>query len=296
MPQSNRLSAVYAGAAAIAFDRTSKIALLSDCHRGDGTLADNFDKNKNLYFAALSRYWHNGYTLIELGDGDELWENASMDVILRAHGDVFWRLAQFYRAGRIHFLYGNHDMQKRKGGAAFQTYYDERKQTCLPLFPGVAFHEGLILRESDTGLELFLVHGHQGDCINDRLWRLGRFLVRYIWKPLQLIGVHDPFSASANDKRGSKIELGLKKWAGDNQRIVVAGHTHRQAFAQPQKSLYFNDGCCVRSSAITAIEICGGQIALVKWRVMTRPDGTLFVGRQVQNGPVDIARYYERTS
>jgi hypothetical protein len=52
-----------------------KIVLFSDCHRGTGTAADSFLPNKSLYMAALSYYWDHGFTYVELGDGDELWEN-----------------------------------------------------------------------------------------------------------------------------------------------------------------------------------------------------------------------------
>ena len=52
-----------------------KIVLFSDCHRGIGTAADSFLPNKSFYMAALSYYYNAGFTYIELGDGDELWEN-----------------------------------------------------------------------------------------------------------------------------------------------------------------------------------------------------------------------------
>ena len=34
------------------------------------------------------------FTYIELGDGDELWENRSMKQIIEAHGDVFSLLSR----------------------------------------------------------------------------------------------------------------------------------------------------------------------------------------------------------
>lgn len=67
---------------------------MSDCHRGIGTSSDNFLKNQHLFFAALKYYYKRGYTYIELGDGDELWENRSMKNIVEVHDEVFEMFAQ----------------------------------------------------------------------------------------------------------------------------------------------------------------------------------------------------------
>ena len=66
-----------------------KIVLMSDCHRGTGDWSDTFLKNQNIYFSALMNYYEKGYTYIELGDGDELWENKRMKDISEIHNNVF---------------------------------------------------------------------------------------------------------------------------------------------------------------------------------------------------------------
>ena len=68
-----RISKVFEGAYEIPLYNDSKIVLMSDCHRGAGDWSDNFLKNQNIYFSALMNYYKEGYTYIELGDGDELW-------------------------------------------------------------------------------------------------------------------------------------------------------------------------------------------------------------------------------
>ena len=78
-----RLSQVYNSAIHVPFDYNSRIIIMSDCHRGIGNWGDNFAHNQNIYFAALSFYYNNDYTYIELGDGDELWENRCYDTIIR---------------------------------------------------------------------------------------------------------------------------------------------------------------------------------------------------------------------
>jgi hypothetical protein len=51
-----RLSQVFKSAQNISFDDSSKIVLISDCHRGDGSGADDFSRNQLPYFAALTYY------------------------------------------------------------------------------------------------------------------------------------------------------------------------------------------------------------------------------------------------
>ncbi len=54
-----------------------------------------FSKNQNLYFAALNYYYEREFSYVELGDGDELWENRSISQIIDIHSDVFWLLREF---------------------------------------------------------------------------------------------------------------------------------------------------------------------------------------------------------
>ena len=47
-------------------------------------------------------------------------------------------------------------------------------------------------------------------------------------------------------------------------------------------------GSCVHPYGITGIEITDMQLTLVKWKMATRPDLSLFVAREVLIGPVGI--------
>ena len=76
-----RLSKVYENSKVIPYDYYSKFVIMSDCHRGSGNSGDNFLKNQNIFFAALNDYYKKGFTYIELGDGDELWENRCMELL-----------------------------------------------------------------------------------------------------------------------------------------------------------------------------------------------------------------------
>ncbi len=291
----SRLNKVFDAAEHIPIDDTSKIVLMSDCHRGDGNWGDNFLNNQNLFFAALDFYYRKDFTYMELGDGDELWENRKIDRIISIHSDAFWIMSKFYKEGRLYMLYGNHDEVKKYKNFAqdnLRSYYVESIKKRVALFPGIKIHEGLILQYKNEKNLLFLTHGHQADFLNYNLWKLSRFLVRYLWRPLELTGMRDPTSAAENHTKKDIVEKRLVEWTEKRNHILIAGHTHRPVFPQADESLYFNDGCCVHPRCITAIEIENGQITLVKWTVRTRKDRSLYVDRVILEGPVKLQDYF----
>jgi UDP-2,3-diacylglucosamine pyrophosphatase LpxH len=294
---SDRISRVFERAPALDIDDSSKLILFSDCHRGSGDNNDNFASNENIYFTAMLRYFDEGYTYIELGDGDELWENRKFGLITDENNHIFWLLSEFHRENRLHMIHGNHDMVKRSANWRRKNlygYYNERERRHLPLFGDMSVSEGLILRYrgADGERQLRLLHGHQGDPLCDRYWRLGRFLVRNVWRPLELIGVKDPRSTSENRRKRNTIERRLSAWANRSGELLIAGHTHRPQLSAD--SLYANTGSCVHPRCITGIEISGGAASLIKWGVETRSDGVLFIGRTVLEQPVKLSRIGER--
>ncbi len=294
-----RISSLYQKANRVVMDNNSKIVLMSDCHRGDGSHADTFLKNKNIYFAALTQYFQEGYIYIELGDGDELWENKDISDIIYVHKDVYALLFKFYQKKRLYMLFGNHDIIKRKSKYNERNlfeYFDMRKSIRLPLFPQIKIYEGLVLVHKITANEIFLLHGHQADFFNGCLWRLARMLVRYFWRPLELFGVNDPTSTAKNYKRKKSVEERIKRWTENKELIVVAGHTHRPMFPNAKEARYFNDGSCVHPRCITAIEINKGNIELVKWSIKTKLDGTLYIGKDTLAGPARLADYYNNAN
>ncbi|NLP35167.1 MAG: serine/threonine protein phosphatase [Clostridiales bacterium] len=268
---------------------------MSDCHRGDGSLGDDFSDNQHLFFAALNYYYQYGFTYIELGDGDELWENRNINTIIDIHSDAFWLMSKFYKENRLYMIYGNHDLIKRDpkySQTKCASFFCDSENTDLPLFPGIKMHEGILLRDRNSGNQIFLTHGHQADLLNSTFWRLSRFLVRYVWRPLQLIGVRDPTSASKNNKVKNNIERRLINWSNENKQMIICGHTHRPVFPEVGEHLYFNDGSCVHPRCITAIEIYNGMITLVKWAIMTTPERFLYVGREELEGPIRLSEYF----
>ncbi|TCL57227.1 UDP-2,3-diacylglucosamine pyrophosphatase LpxH [Kineothrix alysoides] len=310
----SRLNKSFEGALRLPLTDRSKYVLISDCHRGTGTSYDNFLKNQNLYFAALQHYYQYGYTYIELGDGDELWENRSMEQIIQTHSNVFWLLSLFRQEGRLYMLYGNHDMIKKNNRYTQKncsTYHCSCEEISFwekqPLFPNMTFHSGIILENvpsppmnNEAHLcppgedmcgphDVYLTHGHQSDLFNSTLWRFTRFLVRYFWRPLERFGVLDPTSAAKNYTRKRRAEQRLQHWATKEKHILITGHTHRPSLTEEDK-YYYNSGSCVHPRCITCLEIEYKRIRLVKWTLSTRPDMTLYVSRDVLAGPVYLDR------
>lgn len=282
------MSRIFKNAEELSFDNSSRLIIMSDCHRGDGSEADDFAKNQNLYYAALTYYEAHRFTYIELGDGDELWENSKFSDILHVHSDVFWLLKKFFDSGRLYMMYGNHDIIKRRSSYMVKNnrrfVKNSRTKEC-PLPEKLPIYEAFLLKHKETSGKIFLLHGHQVDFLNNELWPVACFLVRYLWRPLELFGVTNPTSPAVNHKRKKKVEIIISDWAAKKKQMTVVGHTHRPVFPEPYDPPYYNDGCCVHPRCITGLEIESGSIALVKWSVKTKPDGTLYVGRDRIAGP-----------
>ena len=285
-----RLTKVFNKATEIPFDDSDKFILFSDCHRGDNSWADEFTHNHNLFLYALQDYFSKGFTYIEVGDGDELWENARFEDIRQAHTQVFCQMQKFHREKRLYLIWGNHDIERRNKkivGKTLHRCYDRRAKKYESLFEGIELYEGLILRHSRRDKKIFLVHGHQVDLFNDGLWlwRLNWLFHRYIWKYLQLFGVRNPASPAKYFKRAKKIDEKLKKWAENNKnktQMLIAGHTHSYSLVDPP---YFNIGSCVYPRCITGIEIKDGQIRLIEWGVkIQEKDDTLYAKKEVLFG------------
>lgn len=292
-----RISQVFKSAEEIPFDDTSKIVLMSDCHRGGGGWSDAFSKNQNLYFVALSNYYSKNFTYIEIGDGDELWKNKNFSEIKREYSNIFWCLSKFFNERRLYFIYGNHDRIKKSSKFVknnLYEFFDEREKQSVSLFKNIRIHEGLILRYTVTSDKILLIHGHQGQFINDKVWWLGRFLCRTLWEPLSSLGINDPTNTAKNYDQKEAVEKKLTEWVKKKKHMLIAGHTHRPMFPDIGDIPYFNAGSSVHPRCITAIEIEEGNITLVKWNVKTKEDGCLFIGREVLAGPKKLSDYFNK--
>lgn len=160
-----------------------------------------------------------------------------------------------------------------------------------PFFHGLEPVEAVVFRHRQTGQDVLLVHGHQGDLPNDQAWRFSRFMMRAFWRYAHAFGIHSPTSPVANSEKRHKVERNYVKWIRQNRVALICGHTHRERFPRAKEMPYFNSGSCDYPSHITALEITKGEIALVRWRVDANEDAVLQVTRRVMAGPEPLATF-----
>jgi predicted phosphodiesterase len=255
-----RLTEVYEIAQSVPFDDASRIVFLSDCHRGDKSRADGFARNEELFLHALTHYYDDGFTYVEVGDGDDLWKNRRFSDIRHAHKRIFDLLHRFQQQGRLYLIVGNHETL---GGRHNWAEKD-----------GITVHEGLILQHSRTGRRIFAVHGHQADFLSDRFHRMNGFLMRNVWRQFQLVDFWGgTASRGGNAHRDKAIRQRITGWIQDRRQIVICAHTHCPTFAAPGEPPYFNTGSCVVPDIITGLEIRSGEILPVKWSTHSQPNG-----------------------
>lgn len=288
-----KLDKIYQKSNRIIIDDNTKLVIMSDCHRGSGDNFDNFLKNQNIFKAALNYYYKKGFTYIELGDGDDLWEVKDSKGIIEVHLDTFKQIKKFYDDDKLIMVYGNHDLSKKKTETLekyFYKYYDKNKKKEESLLDGLVVYESLILEYDNH--DIFLIHGHQVDFLNGTIWWFSKFLVRYMWKALEFIGVSDPTGSAKNNEIIRRVERKLENWSIKNNKILIAGHTHRAIFPKIGYSLYFNDGSCIHPNGITCLEIEEGHIALIKWEFEVNDEGAIYVKRKVLEGNEKILNFF----
>lgn len=289
-----RLTAAYKGAKTECFDKNSRYIFFSDCHRGDDSVSDEFTRNQNVFLHALNYYYDHGYIYVEVGDGDELWEYPKFKYIRLAHSDIFLELKKFFDEKRLIFLYGNHNIYLKYNNYVEEHYYkfyDEYNQEMCELFQGITPFEALVLKNKDSGQEILVVHGHQGDYMNDQLWKVSMFMLRYFWKFMHVVGFENPTSPARNLFKRHKVEKAYEKWICKHKMMLICGHTHRQKYPKKNDLPYFNTGCCTRTRGITGIEIIENNIIMVDWRVRSDPNGIMRIYRNVMRGPEPIEHF-----
>lgn len=289
-----RLTEAYNQAFLLPLTEDSKYIFFSDVHRGDNSVSDEFAHNQNIYYFALSQYYEKGFTYIEVGDGDELWEHSKFKHVRSAHSDVYLLLRQFYKDERLHMIYGNHNMDFKHESYvkthAFE-YFDEYTDSFDRLFEDIQYHEAIRLVSEELDGDVFICHGHQGDFINDQGWRFTKFINRHFWHYLHIVGFTNPASPSKNLHKRHKIEKNYTKWIKANKHAMIVGHTHRPKFPGDGDEPYFNTGSCIFPRNITGIEIENMSIALIEWRVKPDEEGRLAIVKRYIQGPEPLSHF-----
>jgi len=283
---------------------TQKIIVFSDQHKGAKDHADDFAICENNYVSALQYYFNENFLFINLGDGEELWENNIFQV-KKYNKASFEKEKLFQQQKRFVKIFGNHDLYWANDPTAFiqlENIYGEK-------FP---IYEGCILTTTinEKPFQIYLTHGHQGDLQSDGNW-FSKFFVSNIWGPIQGLLDINPNTPAYNDQLKSVHNSLMYEWSSVRKNVlVITGHTHQAVFmslthlerlyvkladaqqnkfnaaiksieaeiakAKPVNATppdlskiipsYFNSGCCCfYDGDITGIEIADSYIRLIKW-------------------------------
>lgn len=287
---------------------TAKFIILSDQHKGCRDFADDFGPAEKNYRRALQYYFEQGYTMINLGDSEELWENTPRSVI-ESNRLILLEEARFLQEDRYYRIFGNHDLE--------WNYLIQQNQYLKPIFGSkLKVYEGMLLITSHNGKKysLFLTHGHQGDKKSDGN-AFSKWVVAAIWTPIQRYLEISINTTADSFELVDRHNVIMYEWSATQRNLVfISGHTHKPVFAsldhidrltkQLEKAVaagneeqvstltaaiekrkleyagkrivktmahpsYFNTGCCCFSDGdITGIEIAEGYIRLIKWETI----------------------------
>jgi len=215
-----RLNELYKGVdqniKKLLLNSNTKYALFSDLHLGDGKKADNFVHNEETMIFALNFYKNNGYSVIFLGDLEELWQ-FDFNRIKDRYDESIYRLLRSFPENKVHRIFGNHDKEwKRPSDPIFN---DGNIQYRTP--------EAIKL-----GNDIFLVHGHQGDYFCDKVAWFSKFWARgaKFLVPVGKIFGYENRSATKSQIPKSREKL-YYNWAKKKKIILICGHTHNAIFA-----------------------------------------------------------------
>ncbi len=204
----------------------ARFVIFSDHHRGVRDGADDFMRCEKAYSAALGYYLELGYTLIVLGDAEELWE-CSPGPVVRSYLETLLLEAEFQKQSRYYRIYGNHDDYWEKASSV--------KKLLAPIFgPSLQIKENLRLlfdQGQEHACELFLVHGHQGDFLSDQNRRVSKFFVHNFWRPFQRLTKIKLTTPAKDYTLRDQHSIAMSCWAEKKKGLVlIAGHTHLPVF------------------------------------------------------------------
>jgi UDP-2,3-diacylglucosamine pyrophosphatase LpxH len=195
--------------------------IFSDLHKGRRTAADDFRFCEATYLAALDYYYKAGYTLVILGDAEELWEEPDIGAVVQANIHVLESEGRFH-PGRYIRVNGNHD----------NAWMIEHlvKQHLDPIFPGIQVQREFLMQASleggKTG-EILMVHGHQGTLDSD-IFDFFPPQILPLYRDFQNLTNLGHTSPSRDDCLRGLQDSFLYRWASTQKDLIlVAGHTHR---------------------------------------------------------------------
>jgi predicted phosphodiesterase len=212
-------------ASPIPLDSEYRYVIFSDHHKGGRTRADPFIQCEATYRAALDHYHDHGFTLIILGDGEELLEER-IERVIEAYPEVLRSEARFHPEHLMR-VYGNHDIHWQVEEIV-REYMD-------PFFPQIGYRQEVLFEYVDgeeTSGEIFLIHGHQGTIESDILSILAKWTLP-TYRDIQIsTGIGSTTSPSRDACLRSQHDNRLYRWASRKSKLIlICGHTHRPVWS-----------------------------------------------------------------
>jgi UDP-2,3-diacylglucosamine pyrophosphatase LpxH len=194
-----------------------RYVIFSDLHMGNGGQADDIRDNVEILCNALD-YYSGSYSLILLGDIEELWQFDLPD-IRREYGSSIYRSIRKFD-GRVFRVFGNHDYD-------WHVFNAPRAND-----PAGArsISEAIKLVNEMGETRIFLVHGHQGSLESDK-WSFFSRINVYLYRMIE------PFLSFERSRSATKsmvireYEKIMYSWAVKNRLMLICGHSHRAIFA-----------------------------------------------------------------
>lgn len=197
----------------------NKYAIMSDIHFGNGGRADDLRHNKETLMTALNHYNREGYSLIFLGDIEELWQ-FELHEIISQYGDTTYERIRAFGDDRVHRVFGNHDIDWR-------TLPDPAKNSPAK---SLSATEALKMRDEHGQIAILLLHGHQGDEDSDKKAWSSRFFVR-VYRWIEPYFKVDRARSATKSRIKKHFEQIFYSWAKEFRAILICGHSHRAIFA-----------------------------------------------------------------
>jgi len=293
----------------VALSVTDRILIVSDLHIGDGGPRDDFRQNAGLVQDLLRDYYlEAGFSLVLNGDIEEL-QRFRYAAIQARWAPVLALFGEFHRRTALYKIVGNHD-QGLRAVAGAGTSVPLLDAVCLTFQGETVFlfhgHQATIFFERFNGVSEFFLRYVANALRIPNVPVSYESRKKYVTehrvyefsssrKIVSIIGhTHRPLfeSLSKIDTLRFRIEQLCRDYPAVSPRARTAIETAIAAYRQElarlwerdredglRSSLYneqisipclFNSGCGIGKRGVTAIEIAGGNIALVHWFDRTR--------------------------
>lgn len=202
-------------------DQSARLVVFSDCHRGIGDQADDFQRCRESYYSALKYYATNNFQVILLGDIEELWEIRG-----ERRADIFSSYSEIYdlkralnQESRLVRVVGNHDFG-----------WWESPGPLVEVLGPITVHESVLVDVCSGGTsagQLFLLHGHQGDFWSDDLRDISEAMVRNVWARIQRASDvrSTRWEGDLFELRGARDRSVYYDWAVTRERVVTISPT-----------------------------------------------------------------------